>query len=246
MSNHLPPSPPRGSHFSCPIIPKLSRGGSSAAQESPSVLQTVKQNAHHSFLRHLKTRGKKKKKKKPLMRLRSAAAIMKRPRDQEKQTPKRKNLPGRCPGNGGEEGRVGGARAKTPCLIGSERRQSVPLRPDPAHIHAGCQLAGRGGAATSGRAWGGRRRKRKGRAAAAAAEAEAEAAGGCSVAAAATALFRVDDGQPGQEGGGVRQRHRGKPPDRKWLGSGRGLPSRPGPGPRGPRAMEGSRRPGLN
>ena len=33
---------------------------------------------------------------------------------------------------------------------------------------------------------------------------------GCSVAAAAPALFREDDGQPGQEGGGVRQRHRGK------------------------------------
>lgn len=103
---------------------------------------------------------------------------------------------------------MGGAWAKTPCLIGYESCQSAPLCPGSAHIHAGCQLAGRGGAATSGRVWGGRRRKRKGRAAAAAAEAEAEAAGGCSVAAAATALFRVDDGQPGQEGGGVRQRHR--------------------------------------
>lgn len=33
---------------------------------------------------------------------------------------------------------------------------------------------------------------------------------GCSAAAVAPALFREDDGQPGQEGGGVRQRHRGK------------------------------------
>lgn len=31
---------------------------------------------------------------------------------------------------------------------------------------------------------------------------------GCSAAAVAPALFREDDGQPGQEGGGVRQRHR--------------------------------------